>query len=125
MWKIFGRDDWNRRWIKNTAMLCIFLVSIFWFKQFELAKLFKGIANMVDVWQMVGTGILAIIALRVFWKLISNRKSREIIRRLVAGNEFQIALLVLGIIAISELAILFLLVVPSLYQLSIWSLISG
>ena len=80
---------------------------------------------MADVWQMVGTGILAIIALRVFWKLISNRKSREIIRRLVAGNEFQIALLVLGIIAISELAILFLLVVPSLYQLSIWSLISG
>lgn len=125
VWKIFGGNDWNRLWIKNTAMLGIFLVSIFWFKQPELAKFFKGIANMADVRQMVITGILAVIVLRVFWKLFSGQRSREIIRRLVVRNEFQIALFILATIAILELAILFLLVVPDLYQMSIWELLKS
>lgn len=125
MWEIFGRNGWNKRWIKNTAMLCIFLVSIFWFKQPELARFFKGIADMADVRQMVITGILAAIVLRVFWKLFSGQRSREIIRRLVVRNEFQIALFILATIAILELAILFLLVVPDLYHLSIWELLKS
>lgn len=125
MWKIFDRDDWNRRWIKNTAMLCIFLVSIFWFKQPELARFFKGIADMADVWRMVVTGILATIALRVFWKLISNQMFRNITKKMIVGNESRIVLFILGIIAVSELAILFLLVVPDLYQMSIWELLKS
>lgn len=125
MWEIFGRNDWNRRWIKNTVMLCVFLVSIFWFKQPELARFFKGIADMADVRQMVGTGILTVVALMVSWKLISNQRFRNIMTRIAMGKEFQIALFILGIIATSELAILFLLVVPSLYQMPIRSLISG
>lgn len=125
IWAIFGGNDWNRLWIKNTAMLCIFLVSIFWFKQLELARFFKGIADMADIRQMVTTGILAAIVLRVFWKLFSGQRSREIIRRLVVRNEFQIALFILATIAILELAILFLLVVPDLYHLSIWELLKS
>ena len=123
MWEIFGRNDWDRRWIKNTTMLCIFLVSIFWFKQPELARFFKGMANMADVWQMVITGILAAITLRAFWKLFSGQRSREIIRKLVVRNEVRTVSFILGIIAVSELAILFLLVVPDLYQMSIWELL--
>ncbi|MBI5357181.1 glycosyltransferase family 39 protein [Candidatus Collierbacteria bacterium] len=123
MWEIFGSSDWDRGWIKKLSMPVIFLLSIFWFKQPELARFFKGIANMTDVWRMIGTGILAAIALKVFWKLVSNQRSREIFRKLVVNKENQIALLILGIIAISELAILFLMVVQGLYNMSIRELL--
>jgi len=125
LWKVFGSNDWDRHWIKNTAMLCIFSVSVFWFKQPELARFFKGIANMADVWQMVITGTLAAITLRAFWKLFFGQRSREIIRKLVVRNEVRIVSFTLGIIAVSELTILFLLVVPDLYQMSIWELLKS
>lgn len=125
IWAIFGKNDWNRRWIENAVMPCIFLVSIFWFKQLEMARFFKGIANATDIWEMIVVGILVTIALRVFWMLISNQKFRNTIERISTGNEFRIVLYILGMIAISELAILFFLVVPSLYQLSILKLIFG
>lgn len=125
MWELLGRDDWNRRLFKKVAMLCVFLISIFWFKQFELAKLFKGIANLTDVWRMIGAGALATMAYWVFWKLISSNKIRDISSKFVARYEFQIPLFILSAIAISELAILFLLVVPSLYQMPIWELLKS
>lgn len=126
-WKIFFRtfpEERLKLWgIGGVITFLVSFASVFWFRQIELARFFKGIADLVDVEKMFVVFVATAVILKLFWSIVSNRILREKVAVYYKRYQWQVFSVLPFILALANITILFGIAIPAFYQIPIWSLL--
>lgn len=115
MW--LGKRSWS------IAAIVGFL-AVFWIRQPELARFMKGTATSADGGSLVVISMIGMLLLWLAWAMAKHRRVRAFVHRRLSCREGNWIMGLAALAAVSDIAILFGLVVPSLYQTSVWQLVS-
>lgn len=116
---------WLGKWEKLAAAGAMGVLTVFWLKQPQLAKLVKGIAGGQDVLELVWTAVAGVAALAIGWRLIENRILIKKVTRFWADREGILLSGLAGLLAVANLIVLFVVFIPAMYHRPIWQLIIG
>lgn len=122
-WKKLGH--WNQVSMRKKLLAISFLtfLSVFWFEQQSLARFAKGIAGGADITAMATVGMITALIILLAWKLFSHFRVRKITERILLTNPKTTVILLLLLLALIDVSVLFGLVVPPLYNQSLWDLL--
>ena len=128
-WKHFLQDSPEEqlklRGIGNVITVLVSFVSVFWFRQIELARLFKGIADLADVEKMFVVFLATAVILKLFWNVVNNRMVRREVAVLYKRYQWQMFSVLPFVLALADIAILFGIAIPAFYKMPIWSLLQS
>jgi len=121
--KSIKTDNWIGVRSKAVVTGLVGLLTAFWFRQFEMAKLAKGIAVWGDIRQLIFMVAIGMGMIRVSWCLIVHRQSAIKLRADWISRVNTLFTVVAATLMVISLSILFLLFVPKMYSLSLWQLL--
>lgn len=125
LWKRIESGGWLGKWEKLAATGAMGVLTSFWLKQPQLAKLVKGIAGGQDVLELVWTAAAGMTALVIGWRLIENKILMKKVARFWASREGILLSGLAGLLVVANLMVLFMMFIQAMYHLSIWELLKS